>query len=334
MSDSDTDNAKTAEAATAADSDAAADDVFSWLSNRTRLQTLTALATADTPPSFTDLYEATDEETTAGFAYHLRRLVGHYVEKENEHYRLTAAGHEVAQALAAGTYTDSVDRDPEPIKGTCPVCRANALTAGCRDNRVAVMCTDCDTRLLHLPFPPSGVRGRSINDLLSTFDTHHRHRLALIAKGVCPDCAGPASARLRHADPNVVPQKEHENGGEDRDKPNQRPILHATCEICPFALRVPVTLSIVEHSEVLAFYREHDRDIRNRPIWNLGPEWRESVLSTDPWAVRITTRLDNEELRLLVGDGPTVVQTERATVGDECDRNTADQFGGDTDASV
>ena len=317
-------SAASPEAATvseAADPEAA----FSRLGNATRLRVLRHLAEADAPPTFTDLFEASGEETTAGFAYHLRQLAGHYVEKRptgdddeaDARYVLTSAGRAVARAIEAGVYTDRVERGPDEIDGDCPVCGAPALEAGLADNVVRVACTACETTLLSLPFPPNGARNREMADLLSAFDAYHRRRLSLVADGVCPDCGGVAVGRIESADAPAPRDADGDDEvGEAGEAARERPVVHAACEACSFSLRAPVSLAVVDRPEVVAFFADHDAE--PGPIWNLGPTWREAVLSTDPWAVRVSVRLgegdDAEELRLLVGDGPTVVDAERAAV--------------------
>ncbi|QLG26938.1 ArsR family transcriptional regulator [Halorarum halophilum] len=278
----------------------APDDAFAALGNATRLRVLRTLASADEPPTFTELFEATDEDTSAGFAYHLRQLVDRYVRKdpETEGYHLTYAGRQAARALAAGTYTERVNRDPEPVDGDCPVCGEAGLEGRVADNFLAVGCVDCGTELLSLPFPPNGARDRDADGALAAFDAYHRSRFRLLADGVCPDCAGRAGAGIEFVDAPDLP-------GEDR-----RPTLDGSCADCDFRVLAPVSLAVLDHPEVVAFFREHDRSVRDRPLWNLGPEWAETVLSTDPPAVRVSVRLDGDELRLLVGEGPTVVDVE------------------------
>ncbi|KTG08363.1 hypothetical protein AUR64_19210 [Haloprofundus marisrubri] len=294
-----------------------ASDAFARLGNEMRLHAIRTVAEADHPPTFTDLFEASDADTTAGFAYHLRQLSGHYVEKVRETYRLTYAGRQVARALPSGEYTRRIDRDPESFAGACPVCDAETLTVAAVDNHVSVACTDCETNLLTLPFPPSGVRDRPTEELLAAFDSYHRRRLALVGDGVCPDCAGSAVGRIEYADPEAVPNSPADADADSDDADDEahaRPTLAIECERCPFEMSVPVTLGVVDHSEVVAFYADHGERLADRPLWNLGSEWREAVLSADPWCVRVTTRLDDEELQLLVGDGPTVVDVERRPV--------------------
>ena len=261
-----------------------AETAFSRLGDETRLRTIRTLA-AEGPQPFTALFEASSADTTAGFAYHLRQLADHYVEKRSEdreepRYHLTSAGRAVARALDAGTYTDRVARGPEHVDGDCPV---------------------CGTGLLALPFPPGGARDRTLPEILDAFDSYHRRRLSLVVDGVCPDCAGPIHGEIEAAEaPEAAPADE------------QRPVVAADCEGCPFEVSAPVSLFVRESAEVASFVDDHGLD--PGPIWNLGSEWRETVLSTEPWAVRVSVHVEDAVLDLLVGDGPTVVDASRSAV--------------------
>jgi hypothetical protein len=300
----------------------APDDAFAALGDETRLRAIRTVASADEPPSFTELFEASEAETTAGFAYHLRQLAGRYLEKdeETERYSLTYAGRSVARALDAGTFTERVDCEPTAIDGNCPVCGTEALTARVRDNFVAVACGSCETELLSLPFPPSGVSDRDTTESLSAFDSYHRNRIELLADGVCPDCAGDAEAHISVSDVPGLPGEE------------SRPVLDADCSSCAFHLRTPVSLAVLEHPEVISFFADHGESVRDRPLWNLGPEWSETVLSEDPPAVAVSVELGDERLRLLVGDGPTVVDVRRESLSrdEPTTQSTRDQAGHET----
>ncbi|MFC7137019.1 winged helix-turn-helix domain-containing protein [Halobaculum litoreum] len=197
------------EAGDAAESAVAPDDAFAALGDETRLRTVRELAAAEGPLGFTELFERVVDDPakpSAGFAYHLRKLNGRYVDTDDEgRYRLTFAGRQAARALAAGVYTERVDRDPEGVDGDCPVCGAASLEARIADNHVAVACVACGTELLALPFPPSGVRGRDTDAVLDAFDAYHRARLRQLADGVCPDCAGRAAGRIAFVEPTALP---------------------------------------------------------------------------------------------------------------------------------
>ncbi|WP_284013902.1 winged helix-turn-helix domain-containing protein [Halobaculum litoreum] len=314
------------EAGDAAESAVAPDDAFAALGDETRLRTVRELAAAEGPLGFTELFERVVDDPakpSAGFAYHLRKLNGRYVDTDDEgRYRLTFAGRQAARALAAGVYTERVDRDPEGVDGDCPVCGAASLEARIADNHVAVACVACGTELLALPFPPSGVRGRDTDAVLDAFDAYHRARLRQLADGVCPDCAGRAAGRIAFVEPTALPGVPE---GESR------PVVAGACEECDFLVRVPVSVALADHPTVVAFLDDHGVDARDRPLWNLGPEWSEAVLSTDPPAVRVSVALGGEVLALLVGNGPTVVDAERTSDGTRERGDNGRNGGGDRD---
>lgn len=112
-----------------------ASSAFQMLGNETRMRIIEGLIADDADGvapverGFTELFERTDEETSAGFAYHLRKLVDQYVVKdeETEQYRLTYADRRIARELAAGTYVESVDRAPVELDDPCPFCGSESL---------------------------------------------------------------------------------------------------------------------------------------------------------------------------------------------------------------
>ena len=298
----------------------AASEAFKLLANETRVGVVRALFdTTDghvTPTSrtFTELYEASGESTTAGFAYHLRQLVGHYLTKEEgegddpDTYSLTYAGLQVARGVAAGTYTESVDRDPVSLPEPCPFCADAALELRVRDNVTTVACVACDRDVLSLPFPPGGFRSHDEASLPRAFDTHHRHRISLMADGNCPECGGAVDGRV-----DLVGGDSEGEGAEEPDEETGSPLARASldCGTCGYALRCPVTVAVLDHPAVVAFAHDHGAALDDRPIWNVGPEWAERVVSTDPLAVRVTLELDDELLSLFVGRDLTVGHESR-----------------------
>jgi hypothetical protein len=81
-------------------------------------------------------------------------------------------------------------------------------------------------------------------------------------------------------------------------------------------LRCPVTLAVRSHPAVVAFAHHHGVSVRARPIWNVGEEWGERVVSTDPLVIRVTLDLGGETLTLFVGRDLTVgwkTRTDRDT---------------------
>jgi ribosomal protein S27AE len=293
----------------------AVSDAFSALAGETRLAIVQSLA-RDTSQTFSTLFDATDEDASAGFAYHLRQLTDHFVrQRPDERYELTDAGRSAVRAVRAGTFTTSVERDPIEVDDDCPLCGQSTLVATVADNAARVRCSDCDTTLVHMSFPPKGYETHDTAELLGALDTHYRKRVESFRDGVCPDCGGATSTGVKLVD-------HEERLADRRDDPDSplRVQIVFDCDSCGSNTRCPVTLTLLDHPSVVSFYHDHDRDVRDRPVWNVGSEWREHVVSRDPWCVVVSARLDDEELILYVaGDGRVV--DDRRHSHDDTDRS-------------
>ena len=286
-------------------------DAFQALSNDVRMSIIETLAepnedgaVVSTTKSFSELYEASNTNSSAQFAYHLRQLTDHYLEEVDNGYRFTYAGLKIARAIAAGTYTDSVDLVPVPLETACPFCAELTLEARSDDNYLSIGCSNCERRLLTLPFPPGGHQTHSNEEFLRAFDRHYRHRIGLMTDGFCPECGAGADASVEYPSEQTIQSLPDAEDAE-------RVQCHLNCRYCGYHLRCPVTLCVLDHSAVVSFYHEHEIDIQERPIWSVGSEWREAVLSDDPWCVRVSTELNGELLSLFVGRDTTVIDIQR-----------------------
>lgn len=281
---------------------AAPSEAFQPLGNEIRTRVLAALLDEDNGPvtlPFSELAEASGADTTAGFAYHLRQLTDHYLRETDDGYTLTDAGIRIARAIESGVYTESVDRDPISIDDPCPFCSDNALVATATDNTVTVRCQACEGVVLRLPLPPSGHRTHTDAAFPGALDRLYRHRVSLMTEGSCPECGGKTTARVGYAETETQTETE---------APESEPAqLRLDCTGCGYTLRCPVTLAVIDHPAVVSFYYDHGEDVRDRPIWNVGQEWRETILSDEPWCVRVSTEIDDDRLELLVGRDATVV---------------------------
>jgi len=318
-------------------------DAFGALGGETRLAVVRALDESS-PRTFSALFDATDADTSAGFAYHLRQLTDRFVrQRADERYELTDAGRSVARALAAGTYTASVDRDPVDLEEPCPLCGDGGLVATVTDNVTEVGCRRCDGTVLRLSLPPGGYAGRDPEEFADAVDAHHRRRIESFDDGVCPECAGTVSARVEPAvgggdngDDSGTEVPERETGDSDEHVPVQAVY---ECDGCGADLRCPVALTLLDHPAVVAFYHDHGRDVRDRPLWNVGSEWRERVVSRDPWCIVVSVRLDGEDLVCYVaGDGRVVGYRRHSgdepTARDDTDEGaTVPSSDSDADAS-
>lgn len=95
----------------AGDADIAPSEAFQTLASEVRVAVLVVLLRAERedagPRSFSELQERAGSDSSAGFAYHLRQLSGHFVRKTAEGYVLTPAGRRAAEAVLTGTFTNS-----------------------------------------------------------------------------------------------------------------------------------------------------------------------------------------------------------------------------------
>ena len=84
-------------------------EAFQALASEVRVTVLCELLAAErageTPSTFSELQEAADADSSAGFAYHLRQLDDHFVYRTTDGYELTPAGRRAARAIVSGTFT-------------------------------------------------------------------------------------------------------------------------------------------------------------------------------------------------------------------------------------
>ncbi|MFB6300019.1 MAG: hypothetical protein ABEH65_07130 [Halobacteriales archaeon] len=84
-------------------------EAFQTLANELRiavlLELLRAERTGETPLSFSTLQSAVKADSSAGFAYHLRQLSGHFIRQRPDGYVLMPAGRRAAEAVLEGTFT-------------------------------------------------------------------------------------------------------------------------------------------------------------------------------------------------------------------------------------
>ena len=86
-------------------------EAFQALASEVRVTVLCELLAAErageSPCTFSELQKAADADSSAGFAYHLRQLDGHFVSQTTDGYELTPAGRRAAQAIVSGAFTST-----------------------------------------------------------------------------------------------------------------------------------------------------------------------------------------------------------------------------------
>ncbi|MFD1515623.1 ROK family transcriptional regulator [Halomarina rubra] len=278
-------------------------EAFSLIANETRLSILEALWRADTRPvRFSDLRSAVGMRDSAQFNYHLSKLTDQYVVKvegEESGYDLRHAGEKVVRAIISGSFNEHPHLDPFAVEGSCAWCDGT-LEARYDDERLSVVCRDCDHRHGTYSFPPGGLNDRSDEEVARAFDQRVRHLHCLAADGVCPECSGRMVTEL------------HEEG--DCCLGDGLRADHV-CQQCDHTLCSTVGLSLLDKSPVVAFYADHGVELSGRPYWSLSWCVRDAhteVLSRDPWRLAVTIDHAGEQLRVELDGSLRILATDRS----------------------
>ncbi|GGL73262.1 winged helix-turn-helix domain-containing protein [Halocalculus aciditolerans] len=273
-------------------------EVFSILGNDTRVDILRALlelGADDAPVRFTDLFERVDIDDSANFNYHLRRLTGHFIKQRDEGYEFRHPGRKVVSAIFTGTLTERAQVGFFPVDGTCYDC-GGYLHGWYVDDELSIGCVDCGTIQVSYPFPSGGLDDRTTDDLLQAFHHYVRHHYCLAADGVCPECTGSVDTTLVR-DP--------------ADEALDVAVDHV-CERCGYALQSTVGVTLLDDPNVLLFHSERDVDLNAEHFWHFDwcvSDTHTDVLDDDPLRVRVTVDCDGDELRVVLDDTLTVVET-------------------------
>ncbi len=286
------------------------DDVFTLLADRTRIEIIGALGDASTPGvtetlSFSELRRRAGVSGSGRFNYHLKQLVGQFVEETADGYRLSYPGVRVYQAMQAGTFTEQVRLDPFELDVTCHVCGA-AQVAAYRDSMFRVRCRDDDCGAVFYKYfcPPRSLAERERDGVLRAVNERVQREIASMAKGVCPWCCGRIESRVLPPDAEM-PQREN--------PAIEHRVLHA-CETCDGALYTRLGGLVVTHPAVVAFFYDHGVDVTRRHIWSLpfaASDERTTVTGTDPWRATVRVDCGDDRLQVRLDDEPSVVETQR-----------------------
>lgn len=300
-----------------ADPPPAPEAAFAALGNETRLAVLRTLGAADGPLAFTELQRRVGYETAGNFSYHLEQLCGHFIRQTDEGYRLAQAGERIVEAVLSGAITEAPSIDRTRIDRNCPYC-GHPVELSYAQDRVSAYCTECagvysgskgsegspdegpSGLLGHLPFPPAGVQGRSVQAIERAAWTWGVRDMIALANGVCPRCA----ANLQQ-----TPEWCSDHGDSDGLCPTCRSRhavqLRSRCENCLFDHEGAFVLKFMTNTAFLSFVTDHGLN----PVtdhWEFGWEYTETVDSTDPFEARFEFEIGGDVLTLTVDETLTV----------------------------
>ncbi len=289
------------------------EDVFTLLSDETRMEILRALWEADEPAAFSELHDAVGIRDSGQFNYHLDKLVGQFVHKTTEGYELTQAGKAINGAIESGSYTLEATFEPIDLEDACPYCGGDR-TLTYEDEVVGIVCESCAVNY-HFVVPPGVFAGHddeTIPQVASRYlyTTFHR-----IQSGFCWFCEGHTRPTVEIEEAPAEPageddQKRRESG--DDDGSGEVPIVRYDCERCGHTATASPWLATIDHPAVRSFYHEHGIDVRDRPAWEFpafDPD-HSNVRSRDPLRVSVTYTVGGETLTLVLDENADVVDVE------------------------
>ncbi|HET7325293.1 MAG TPA: winged helix-turn-helix domain-containing protein [Halococcus sp.] len=274
------------------------ESAFRVLANETRVRILFALYDApERVVSFSALNDRVGLSDSGRFNYHLKQLTGRFIYRTEEGYALLFSGLAVCRSMLAALDEGRRTIEPFSLDSECYNC-GTTLVARYDHEYVVIRCPNCGVEFHDFPFPPGTLAGRNPEELLSIYDGWMRAQTALALSGLCTWCFG-----RRHSE--IV-------AGEEPSDPNVR-VVH-TCERCGADMYTTVGETFQNYPAVISFLDDHGIDVSRTPSWDLEFLWSDeyvTVLTEDPWRVRLRIPLDDETLTLTLDGDVTVLDVTR-----------------------
>jgi hypothetical protein len=279
-------------------------EAFDLLANEVRLDILRTLGAAmagddDVPVPFSELQRRVGVEDNGRFNYHLSQLVGQFVAKEENGYKLRPPGMSVYQAIISGAYTAEADVGPATVNGEfCDDCNADG-EAWYENHHFHLGCAECGKVIIHYPIPPGSFDDDDPESMLTAGSAWILRDHVSAHQGVCPYCAGNVDATLSGDETHMDSLSERKYVG----------VVSYVCQRCGWGLHCNPPFAMSTHPVVVGFFGRHGIDVFAKHPWATYPGAEETVLSRDPWRVEIEYRIDGEELRVTIDEDVTIVET-------------------------
>jgi hypothetical protein len=308
-----------------------AEEAFGMLGDATRVDILRVLGDADGPLAFSTIYDRVDVDDSGQFNYHLDTLVGHFVRKTDDGYRLARPGRRVVEAVFAGTVTGEARLPRTPVDETCEYC-GSTLTVEWRAGSVELYCTGCAGRyarthggkprghdadrgyLGRLLLPPAGLADRDADGVLDAAWTWTAGEAAALAGGICPRCSATV-------DRTVLVCRDHRaDAGQCPNCDSNHAVgVRFDCSNCILQTGGSAVLALATQTDLLAFLTDHGLNpLAPDAIGRLNETYQsyeEELLAVDPLDARLSFTADGDSLTLRVDEDLAVVEATRGDGG-------------------
>ncbi len=301
------------------------DEAFALVADETRLEILRTLSETDEPLAFSELFERSEYDDSSNFSYHLDKLEGHFISRTDEGYALRQAGRRVVEAVIAGTVTADPLVERAPTDRPCPFCSA-PIEVSYEQERVKMYCPECPGvgrqdeeggqfatevgTLGHISLPPAGVQGRTPTEMLNAAQVWSNLDLLGDSAGVCSRCSGTVER-------SVTVCEDHDVSADicDHCERRHRVLFEVECMTCPNSKSGIAIVCLLAETELLSFLTDHGGNPLMPETYDVGPgalaNYKEDVLSIDPFEAKFTFTIDNDALTLTIDENVSVVDVER-----------------------
>ncbi|WP_431357861.1 winged helix-turn-helix domain-containing protein [Halobaculum rarum] len=283
--------------------DEASRRTFELLANETRLGIISALGEASgeggyATLAFSELQAVTGVEDNGQFNYHLKKLIGEFIEDREGGYALTLAGIRAYQAIVAHRFDAEIEVEPfEPADIVdCEHC-GGTMNAWYEDGRLRIACTDCGESVMYYPVPVSNFDTDDPRSLVSAAKTRLIRDESSMLHGICPYCAGRTNW-------SIGPTQGY---WEEKNLRDHDAVVHVACERCAWFMYGNVAGKIRFHPTVSTFLIDHGLDPWSLPPWSLPYERSEEVTDIDPLQVEVVFEIDGDRLTVIVDEEMNVV---------------------------
>jgi hypothetical protein len=237
---------------------------------------------------FSTLRERVGHDDPGNFNYHLKRLVGSFVEKHDEGYRLSEVGHHFVAVLHSGRFDPDLTREWPDADVTCLVCGGRS-TVTYDDGLLQVVCEEGHGSFLNVG--PELLERRSLTAALDVATRRTLLEAKSTMDGVCPYCEGAtAEASARFHDESIAVTYEW------------------ACERCGALLQNDAGGCVLYHPAVVGFCHRRGVDVFDDAWTALAEHTGDGrVVGEDPLRVAVDVAVAGDRLELTLDETATVV---------------------------
>ena len=280
---------------------------FELLANETRLGVISTLGEASgeggyATLAFSELQAATGVEDNGHFNYHLKKLVGEFIEEREGGYALTLAGIRAYQAIVAQQLTPSTEMEPFDLHSANDCHCGGEIEAWYEDGRFHAGCKVCDELIQYYPVSPRSFDPSDPETLVTAAVRRITRDESSMLRGVCPYCTGTVTWSVEMPDGYW-----DENGMRREDI-----VAQVACDNCAWFMYGRVGGKARFNTIISSFLATHGHDPWREPPWGEPYGYEEHVLNEEPWRVELTYKLGGDELTVTVDGDLNVTDHELA----------------------